>query len=664
MSKPAIICVDDERVVLISLRDQLTHHLGKQYDIELAESGEEALEMFEELREDGIEVPVIISDQLMPGMMGDELLKQIHIQSPKTLKIMLTGQASVEEVGNAVNQARLYRYIAKPWHETDLSLTIKEAIRSYDRDKQLADKNELLEKKNQELAQLNASLEQKVAERTLELTRSNEELQKAKEAADLASKSKSTFLAHMSHELRSPLNAIIGFTELLLNDVSLSIEQRENLEIISRSGEHLLTLIDDVLDMAKIEAGRIALNESNFDLHYLLSTLEEMLRLKAENKSLQLRFELAQNLPQYIQADEGKLRQVLINLLGNAIKFTESGSVTLRVNIAHRTDRSSNSQTSYLLFEVEDTGPGIAPEEIDLIFEAFGQTAAGKKMQQGTGLGLPISQQFVQLMGGEIAVESQVSQGTIFRFDVRISLSQRPDLDRIRETRKAIGLAPNQPEYRILVVDDVRVSRMLLVKILKRLGFEVREATNGREAIALWESWRPQLIFMDMQMPVMDGYEATQQIKAIAQQQSPAIIALTALAFAEERVAVLSAGCDDFVTKPVQETVLLEKIAQYLGTIYIYEQPAVLTDTFDREQLQLQLSQMSNSWVTQLYEAAAQCSDRLIWQLIEQIPERNSPLVKALTDLAHNFRFDTIGQLAESQQQIESSQTEEEKPPI
>ena len=669
MNKPTIICVDDERVVLISLRDQLAHQLGKGYEIELAESGEEALEMFEELREEGIEVPIIISDQIMPGMKGDELLKQIHVQSPKTLKIMLTGQATVEEVGKAVNQARLYRYISKPWHETDLSLTVKEAIRSYDRDKQLANKNEILQKINRELEQLNASLEGKVAERTLALTRSNEELQKAKEAAETANKAKSRFLAHMSHELRSPLNAILGFTQLLLRDCSLTLEQQENLQIISRSGGHLLTLIDDVLDMSKIEAGRVTLNESNFDLYHLLNSLEEMLLLKAEKRNLQLGFERTLNVPQYVQTDESKLRQILINLLGNAIKFTESGRVTLRVDVASGDSQTGGetealaSNNVCLLFEVEDTGPGIAPEEINLIFEAFGQTETGRKSQQGTGLGLPISQQFVRLMGGEITVTSQLGRGTIFSFDIRIRLSQMPDIDRTKETRKVIGLAPDLPDYRILVVDDVKVSRLLLVKILKQLGFEVCEATNGREAIERWESWHPQLILMDMQMPVMDGYEATRRIKAAAKERSrstasavsPAIIALTANAFEEERAAVLLAGCDDFATKPLEESSLLEKIAHYLGAIYIYERPTASTQEVkslgkerpDREQIQFHLSRMPSSWVIQLHEAATQCSDRLILQLIEQIPAENSLLVEALTDLAHNFRFDILMQLTQ-----------------
>ncbi|MFN6539294.1 MAG: ATP-binding protein [Nostoc sp. EkiNYC01] len=340
-------------------------------------------------------------------------------------------------------------------------------------------------------------------------------------AANLA---KSEFLANMSHELRTPLNAILGFTQIMSRDYSLSSEHQKNLAIINRAGEHLLNLINDILEMSKIEAGRIRLNLSSFDLIHLLKNLEEMLHLRAASKNLELVFEYAPDLPQYVQTDENKLSQVLLNLLGNAIKFTDIGRVTLRVRLGmegygdtvmqRHGDTASSSSAQFLIFEVQDTGCGIAPDEIDLLFEAFEQTEIGRKCQQGTGLGLAISRKYVELMGGDITVSSTPGIGSTFTFDVQIALACPREMPTNANKHEILALAATEKAYRILVVDDSKESRLLLVKILTSMGFEVREATDGREAVANWESWQPHLIFMDMRMPVMDGYEATRIIKS------------------------------------------------------------------------------------------------------------------------------------------------------
>ncbi|ARV62446.1 hypothetical protein BZZ01_30865 [Nostocales cyanobacterium HT-58-2] len=516
--------------------------------------------------------------------------------------------------------------------------------------------------------QLGVALQQ--AELLAQTQQQSKALQQAVTAADAANRAKSEFLANMSHELRTPLNAILGFTQLMSHDQKLLAEHQENLGIINRAGEHLLNLINDILEMSKIEAGRTTLDVSSVDLIRLLNNLKEMLRFRATSKGLQLVFEYASDLPQYIQTDASKLRQVLLNLLGNAIKFTERGVVTLRVAVTN--GEVLSPPTPYTLqFEVQDTGPGISQEEIENLFEAFKQTETGRNSQQGTGLGLAICRKYVQLMGGEISVRSTVGVGSTFTFDIEIAAADKDELPSNSVSHQIIGLAPNQLEYRILVVDDSRESRLLLVKLLTAIGFSVQEAANGTQAISLWESWCPHLILMDMRMPMMDGYEATRQIKArereriekvgevggvIASLSSPLhtiIIALTASAFEEQRMLMIEAGCDDFINKPFREELLLEKLSQYLGLKYFYkesnyregERKKTLNQNLTSNVLLLQLSQMSPEWLTQLNHAAAQGSDDLIFNLIQQIPSQYTQLESALTDLAQNFQFEKIMEL-------------------
>jgi signal transduction histidine kinase/NO-binding membrane sensor protein with MHYT domain/DNA-binding NarL/FixJ family response regulator len=480
----------------------------------------------------------------------------------------------------------------------------------------------------------------------------------AKEVADAANRAKSEFLANMSHELRTPLNAILGFTQLLHRDRSLSQEHQQYTNIINRSGEHLLGLINDILEMSKIEAGRSALNENDFDLYSLLDKLEELLQLKARSKGIRLIFDRTFEVPQYVRTDESKLRQVLINLLGNAIKFTEKGSVTLRVRREKQLSLAAHPALC-LMFEVEDTGPGIAPEEIEQVFAAFGQTRTGFTSGEGTGLGLPISQKFVQLMGGEITIESVLGHGSKFAFAIQVYPAQAAQsASRLSDRRNVVRLAPSERTYRILVAEDSLTNRLLMTHILKPLGFEVREATNGQEALELWQSWQPDLIWMDMQMPVMDGYEATKQIRASSPAQATIIIALTASAFEEQRRAILSAGCNDFVRKPFQREELLEKLSQYLGVQYLYEErssssPSTqLNRQTDAQTLLADyLARMSIAWVEQLHHAASEGNDLQILKLTEQIPEEYAALADALAESVCDYRFEQILALTQPLQQ-------------
>jgi signal transduction histidine kinase/DNA-binding NarL/FixJ family response regulator len=470
------------------------------------------------------------------------------------------------------------------------------------------------------------------------------ELQHARRTAEAANQAKSIFLANMSHELRTPLNAILGFTQLMDSDPNLTTEQQTNLGIINRSGEHLLALINDVLEMSKIEAGRVMLQENCFDLYGLLDILEEMFHLRTDEKGLTLSFTRAENVPQYVQTDEGKLRQVLTNLLGNAVKFTDEGGIALRIAKAVENEN--------LIFEVEDTGPGIDLEELETVFEPFVQTSNVERSQEGTGLGLSISRQFARLMGGDISVSSEPGQGSVFRFELPIGVADAAEVEVAQPSRRVAGLEEGQPTYRLLIVDDRETTRQLLVKLLEPLGFEVREAAHGQEAIEIWERWEPHLIWMDMRMPVMDGYEATQKIKAMAKGQGTVIVALTASAFEEDQETILSAGCDDVVRKPFRKEEIFEKLVEHLGVCFLYDeepaQPTAALTSETRDVLTLAaLATLPPDWMTELQQATMKANLNQILTLIDQIREQDAALADALANLAQDFEYKKILNLIE-----------------
>ncbi len=565
---------------------------------------------------------VILLDIRMPEMDGYEVCEQLKASSA-TRDIPVVFISALDEIFDKVKAFKVggVDYITKPFQVEEVLARVENQM--------------TIQRLSRQLREQNQQLQQEVQER-----------RKAEATATAVSQAKSQFVANMSHELRTPLNAILGFTQIMNRDRFLSSEQRENLRIINRSGEHLMELINDVLDLSKIEAGIISLNETSFDLYFLIDNLEETFQYKAEQKNLRLIFSIAADVPQYITTDQKKLRGCLINLLGNAIKFTDYGSVTLRV-------KTYPNQS--LLFEVEDTGPGIANDEVNQLFEAFVQTEVGIKSSEGTGLGLAITQKFVQLMGGAITTSSVFGEGSIFKFNINIATADASDII-TKSTRRVIGLE-SQSTYKILVVDDIAENRLLLVKLLQPIGFELNVAENGIQAIELWESWQPHLIYMDTRMPVKDGVEATREIRARESQLDvntrTAIIALTASAFETRRAEILAAGCNDFIRKPFQEEVIFEKIAEYLGVRYVYEDlpesmaissikrkesERVRTDSF----FSSELAQMPQGWVRDLSQAANEVNEELIQNLLEQIPTERANLAIALQELLENFRLDVI----------------------
>ncbi len=559
---------------------------------------------------------LILLDVLMPEMDGFETCRRL--KSDHTVKeipvIFITALQSVEDKVKGFAAGGV-DYLTKPLQEQEVLARVQTHLQLQAHKKQLQ-------------------------QQAIELRQAKELAETARKNAEKANQAKSLFLANMSHELRTPLNAIVGFSEFIRADAEIAPVYREYLDIIHRNSEHLLELINSVLDMSKIEAGCVTLNTAPFDLFDLLAEIRELFRLRVRQKGLTLTVDLQKDAPRYLRTDCSKLRQILINLVGNAVKFTDAGTVSLRVTSL----RQKSESLINLLFEVADTGPGISQEEQAHLFQPFAQTAAGQQVHEGTGLGLAISRKFAQLMGGEIRISSRAGAGSVFTLELSAEIVSDAELTRPVPVRRPISLEPGQPRRRLLIVDDKPDNRRLLTVLLRPFDFELREAVDGHEAFRLWAEWQPHLIWMDARMPGMDGFAVTEEIRA--KQGETKIIILSASVAEDDRAAAIAAGADDFLPKPFRSAEFFNMLERHLGLKFVYETAASYPDddesTGESDTPASVIADVPKDLRGKLADATRRFDIAAMLRIIKEIQAEYPSAAERLGQMAQNFEYERI----------------------
>ncbi|MEH1792237.1 ATP-binding protein [Nostoc sp.] len=490
-----------------------------------------------------------------------------------------------------------------------------------------------------QLEAINRILSTEIVERK----RIEKELRLAEEVAQNSNQAKSEFLANMSHELRTPLNGILGYTQIIQRTESLSEKGRKGLGVIYQCGSHLLTLINDVLDLSKIEARKLELYPIDFYFPAFIDSVTEICRIRAEQKVIAFHVELDPNLPTGIHADEKRLRQVLINLLSNAMKFTHQGSVTFKVQVIGQ-ESNSNGKTNYKIrFQVVDTGTGITPEQAEKIFQPFEQVGSQKRQSEGTGLGLAISQKIVLLMGGQIQVQSEFGKGSTFWFEAKLLESKDwAKVSRVVEEGTIIGYQGQRRT--ILIADDKWENRSVIVNLLEPVGFTVVEASNGQEAWAQSLTHKPDTIVTDLVMPILDGFEFISRLRQSGQFKEIPVIASSASVFAVDQHKSIDVGADAFLPKPVEAETLLEMLRQFLQLEWIFDvklEAIAKTSTGSFEE-QTEMIYPAQEVLQELLELAQDGDIQNILEIVEQLSvsdERLNTFVQKIIQLASNFQL-------------------------